>query len=310
MRILLIGQAQFGQAVFEALQAAGERIVGVSAPPVDRRGAPDPLWRTARDAGLPLFETARLKRPEVYEELAALEPDLGVMAFVTQILPERVLDLPRHGTIQYHPSLLPRHRGRTAIAWAIAQGDATTGVTIFWVDKGIDTGPILLQREVPIGPDDTTASLYFNTLFPLGVEALVEATRLVRQGRAPRIPQDNALATYEHPFGDEHALIDWRRPARETYALVRAANPQPGAFTLLDGKRLRIFDARLSPEPPASPPGLVTGADDAGLRVALPDATLLVQRVAFDGGPKMPALEFLRAAGLRLPFSLDGVRPL
>ncbi len=310
MRILLIGQAQFGQAVFEALRAAGERIVGVSAPPVDRRGAPDPLWRIASEAGLPLFETARLKRAEVYEELAALEPDLGVMAFVTQILPERVLDLPRHGTIQYHPSLLPRHRGRTAIAWAIAQGDATTGVTIFWVDKGIDTGPILLQREVPIGPDDTTASLYFNTLFPLGVEALVEATRLVREGRAPRIPQDDALATYEHPFGDEHALIDWHLPSQATYALVRAANPQPGAYTLLDGKRLRIFDARLTPELPAAPPGFVTGADGAGLRVALPDATLVVQRVAFDGGPKMPALEFVRAAGLRVPFSLDGARPI
>jgi methionyl-tRNA formyltransferase len=310
VRILLIGQARFGEAVFEALRAAGERIVGVSAPPTDRRGAPDPLWRLAGEAGLPRFETPRLKRPEVYEELAALEPDLGVMAFVTQILPERVLSLPRYGTIQYHPSLLPRHRGRTAIAWAIAQGDLTTGVTVFWVDEGIDTGPILLQRKVPIGPDDTTASLYFNTLLPLGVEALVEATKLVREGRAPRIPQDESLATYEHPFGDEHASIDWRRPAREVYALVRAANPQPGAFTLLEGKRLRIFDARLRPEAPASAPGVVTGLDDSGIHVALRDGTLYVQRVAFDGGPKVPAPEFVRAAGLRVPFGLDGVRPL
>lgn len=308
MRILLIGQAQFGAAVFRALQAAGERVVGVSAPPVDRKGEPDPLWLLAEEAGLPRFETARLKRPEVYEELAALEADLGVMAFVTRILPERVLDLPRYGTIQYHPSLLPRHRGRTAIAWAIAQGDEKTGVTIFWVDKGIDTGPILLQREVPIGPDDTTASLYFGTLFPLGVEALVEATRLVREGRAPRIPQDEALATYEHPFGDEHARVDWHRPAREVYALVRAANPQPGAFTLLDGRPLRIFDAGLG-EPAAAPPGLAIDADDHGLRIALRGATLTVRRVAYDGGPKVPALEFLRRSGLRLPFSLDGARP-
>ncbi|HXF51790.1 MAG TPA: methionyl-tRNA formyltransferase [Dehalococcoidia bacterium] len=308
MRILLIGQAQFGEAVFRALQGAGERIVGVSAPPVDRRGQPDPLWRLAEEAGLPRFETARLKRPEVYEELAALEPDLGVMAFVTHILPERVLDLPRHGTIQYHPSLLPRHRGRTAIAWAIAQGDEKTGVTVFWVDKGIDTGPILLQREVPIGPDDTTASLYFGTLFPLGVEALVEATRLVREGRAPRIPQDEALATYEHPFGDEHARIDWNRPAREVYALVRAANPQPGAYTLVEGRTLRIFDARLG-EPAAAPPGLAVDAGEHGLRIALREASLVVQRVAYDGGPKIPAFEFVRQSGLRLPFSLDGVRP-
>lgn len=308
MRILLIGQARFGEAVFQALQEEGERIVGVSAPPADRAGAPDPLWRAAEDAGLPRFETGRLKRPEVYEELAALEPDLGVMAFVTHILPERVLDLPRHGTIQYHPSLLPRHRGRTAIAWAIAQGDSTTGVTVFWVDKGIDTGPILLQREAPIGPDDTTASLYYKTLFPMGVDALVEATKLVREGRAPRIPQDEARATYEHPFGDEHALIDWHRPAREVYALVRAANPQPGALTLLDGRPLRILDCALG-EPAAAPPGLALDATSHGLRIALPDGTLLARRVAFDGGPKISAADFLHATGLRLPFSLDGVRP-
>src|SRR5512141_2346815 len=201
MKIALIGQAAFGKAVFDALLAAGEQIVAVSSI-TGSEERPDPLWAAAGDVGIARFPTGQLKKPDVLDAYAKTAPDLGVMAFVTHILPERVLDLPPHGTIQYHPSLLPRHRGISAMHWAIRQGNERTGLTIFWVDKGIDTGPVLLQREAAIDPDDTVGSLYFDKLFQPGVEALVESVRLVREGAAPRIAQDEALATYEPPADD------------------------------------------------------------------------------------------------------------
>src|SRR3954454_25402547 len=135
MRIAIIGQAAFGEAVFGALRGAGEDIVAVSSV-AGSRERPDPLWAAAQAADVPVFPTGKLKQPDVLEAYAATRPDLCVMAFVTHILPERVLTAPPMGTIQYHPSLLPRHRGRSAINWAIRMGDAATGVTIFWVDAG------------------------------------------------------------------------------------------------------------------------------------------------------------------------------
>ena len=256
MRIALIGQAAFGHAVFTALRDANEQIVAVSS----ITGAPerpDPLWAAAQEANIPAFPTGDLKKSAVLDAYAATKPDLGVMAFVTHILPERVLDLPARGTIQYHPSLLPRHRGISSMHWAIHQGETKTGLTVFWVDKGIDTGPILLQRETHITPDDTVGSLYFDRLFPMGVEALTEAVRLVREGAAPRVPQDDALATYDPPADDSNSAIDWSRPAAEVYNLIRGSNPTPGAHARLGGRMVRIFDAQLTPDISSEPPGTI-----------------------------------------------------
>ena len=314
MRIALIGQAAFGDAVFGALRAAGEDIVAVSSiTGTDER--PDPLWAAAGAAGIERFPTARLKKDEVLEAYAATEPELCVMAFVTHILPERVLTAPRLGTIQYHPSLLPRHRGISSMHWAIRQGDATTGLTIFWVDAGIDTGPILLQREVPIGPDDTVGSLYFDKLFQPGVEALVESVRLVREGRAPRIEQDDALATYEPPADDSNSGIVWMRPAREVYDLIRGSSPSPGAHAVLYGTRVRIFDARLTlfddpedtggtlttggKEYPAGP-GTILASEQDRIDVALLGGVLHVHRVQRIGGKKVSAPEFASEMGVEV----------
>ncbi len=247
MRIALIGQAAFGHAVFSALRDAGEQIVAVSSV-TGTAERPDALWAAAQEANIPSFPTGDLKKADVLEAYATTKPDLGVMAFVTHILPERVLDLPTRGTIQYHPSLLPRHRGISSMHWAIRQGETNTGLTVFWVDKGIDTGPILLQRETHITPDDTVGSLYFDRLFPMGVDALTEAVRLVREGSAPRIKQDDALATYDPPADDSNSAIDWSRPATEVYNLIRGSNPTPGAHARLGEHTVRIFDARLTPD--------------------------------------------------------------
>jgi methionyl-tRNA formyltransferase len=276
---------------------AGEDIVAVSSVEGTPE-RPDPLWASARDAGMPVFPTGALKKRAVLDEFAAAAPDLGVMAFVTHILPERVLELPKLGTIQYHPSLLPKHRGINSMHWAIRHGDPVTGLTVFWVDRGIDTGPILLQREVEIGPDDTVASLYFERLFGMGVEALVDAVRLAREGNAPRIPQEESQATYEPPVDDANSAIDWSRPAREVYNLIRGSNPTPGAIARFGGEIVRIFDARLRDDAPSAPPCTITEIHSDALDVALGDGTLRVMRVQAEGQKKLAAAEWAAGAGV------------
>ncbi len=310
MKIALIGQAAFGKAVFDALLAAGEQIVVVSSI-TGSEERPDPLWAAAGDAGIARFPTGQLKKPDVLDAYAATAPELGVMAFVTHILPERVLDLPARGTIQYHPSLLPRHRGISAMHWAIRQGDDATGLTIFWVDKGIDTGPVLLQREAAIGADDTVGSLYFDKLFQPGVEALVEAVRLVREGAAPRVAQDEALATYEPPADDSNSAIDWSRPAQELYNLIRGSNPTPGAHAMLRGERVRIFDARMTPaEEWRAAPGTIMAVEDGRIDVALAGGILHAQRLQRIGGKKLPAPEFAAEMGIEVGDAFEnGVAP-
>lgn len=297
MRIVLIGQAAFGEKVLDTFLARGECVVGVFCPP-DTPARPDPLRVLAERRGRPVFQPPKLRGAGVFEQYAALQPDLTVMAFVTDIVPERFLSLPRLGTIQYHPSLLPRHRGGSAIHWAVIQGETETGLTIFWPDRGIDTGPILLQKRVAIGPDDTTGSLYFNTLFPLGVAALAEAVDLVRAGTAPRRPQDEALATQEPLCTEALTHIVWDRPAGQVYNLIRGANPQPGAVTGWRGRRLKLFDCQ--PRGLARParPGEVLSVGPEGFEVAAADGALLIKRVQLEGQAKLKASDFSAAEAL------------
>lgn len=310
MRLSIIGQAAFGEAVLRALRDDGHEIVAVSSVPGTPE-RPDPLWKAAEDAGIPVFPTGRLKRDDVLRAYEATRPELCVMAFVTHILPERALAAPRLGSIQYHPSLLPRHRGRSAMHWAIRMGETNTGVTIFWVDEGIDTGPVLLQRECEIAPDDTVGSLYFDKTFPLGVEALVESVRLVRDGKAPRLPQDESHATYEPPAEDENSGIAWMRPAREIYNLIRGSNPQPGAHCVLYATRVRIFDCALTEtEEPAAAPGTVLRVRDGQVDIALMGAILHAKRLQRDGGKKLGAEEFAAEMGIEIGDGFEDARPL
>jgi methionyl-tRNA formyltransferase len=301
VRVVVIGQAAFGEAVFKALSGAGEEIVGVCAPATREGTRTDPLRAAAESDGLTVLETRALRDPAVFATYAAWQPELLVMAFVTDILRENVLELPIRGSIQYHPSLLPRHRGNSAINWAIMWGENRTGLTIFWPDKGIDTGPLLLQREVEIGPDDTTGSLYFNKLFPMGVEAMADAVKMVRLGTAPRIAQDEWLATYERPCRDDEAKIDWSRPAGEIYNQIRACNPQPGAWTMHGDAVLRLFDCeRGAAAPGAGLVGQVLSVDESGITVALVRATLLIKRVQPAGGPKVAAAAYASTSELKV----------
>lgn len=297
MRITLIGQAAFGEAVLKALLERGEEVVGVYVPP-DVPGRRDPLKELALSEGIPVFQPPRMRDPKVYSGYKELSPDLGIMAFVTDIVPGTILNCPRLGTIQYHPSLLPRHRGASAINWAIINGDTSTGLTIFWPDEGIDTGPILLQKEVAIDPDDTVGSLYFNKLFPLGVEAIIEAVEAVSTGAAPRCAQDESQASYEPPCREEHAIIQWAQPASQVYNLIRGTNPQPGASTDFGGEKLRIFDCELRPSTREANPGEIIAVTGDGFLVAALGGAILVKRVQPSGSPKIVASEFVGSAGM------------
>jgi methionyl-tRNA formyltransferase len=298
MRIVVHGQQAFGRAVLERLLANGEDVVAVFSAP-DKEGRPrDPLAELAGGRGLPLHQPASWKTPEAKALMARYRPDLCMMAYVTLFVPQDVIDLPTKGTFQYHPSLLPQHRGPSSINWPIIQGKTKTGLTIFWPNEGLDEGPILLQKEVAIGPDDTLGSLYFNRLFPMGVDAMMEALELVRAGKAPAIPQDESQATYESWCGKKDARIDWSKPASEIYNLIRGCNPQPGAWTTHNGAVTQIFDCALSEG--GCEPGEVLEIASAGVRVATADVTITIKRVRNSTGQKISAAEWVAEAGVRL----------
>ena len=298
MRIVLIGQAAFAEKALTTLYERGEQIAHVFAPSDTAGGRRDPLKQKALELGLPLSQPTSFRGDACYDSFKSLDADLTVMAFVTIIVPERILYAPRFKSICFHPSLLPRHRGASAINWAIIHGDTETGVTWFWPDKGIDTGPLLLQQRVPIGPDDTTGSLYFNALFPLGIETMCDAIDLIKAGKAPAIVQDEKLATYESPCRDEHAEVDFSKTAREVHNLIRGCDPQPGAYASIKGKRIRLYDATLvEGARPQAGRGTIISIDDAGMNIALDDGALLVRRVRFDPGPKKVAPAELVATG-------------
>ena len=225
----------------------GENVVAVYVAPEKEGAKADPLKEAALAAKLPVFQPASYRKPEVWEEFKALKPDLQVMAFVTLFVPEDFLNIPTHGSIQYHPSLLPAYRGAIAINWPIILGEKETGLSIFWPDNGLDTGDVLLQKKTPIGPNDTLGTVYFDRLFPMGVEAMLEAVDLVKAGKAPRIKQDESKATYEGRCGPDNAHIDWGKSWRQIDPLIRGCNPAPGAWSTLDGKQLQNLRRQADP---------------------------------------------------------------
>jgi len=295
MKIIVNGQQAFGKAVLEALLGRDEEIVGVYCGP-DKGERVDPIKEAAVENKLPVFQPKSYKNPEVWDQMRSLEPDLCVMAYVTLFVPEEALNIPKLGSIQYHPSLLPLHRGPSSINWPIIWGSKKTGLSIFWPDNGLDTGPILMQKEVEIGDDDTLGSLYFNHLFPMGVESMLESVDLVRDGKAPKIPQDESKATYEGWCRHDDVQIDWSKSTQEVWNLIRGSNPQPGAWTRHAGNTVKIFDCAKQPAADGAKPGEVTAADDDGIAVACGDGQLRIERLRPEGGKKVTAAEYLAAS--------------
>ena len=291
-RIAITGQAAFGKSVLEKLLGNGESVVGIFCPP-DVEGRPvDPIKSLALENGIDVFQFKRMRAPEAIEAFETLNVDLGVMAFVTDIVPQEILNAPAHGTIQYHPSLLPKHRGPSSINWPIIQGETKTGISIFWPDDGLDTGPILMQKEVDIGPDDTLGSIYFGGLFVMGVDAMAESDQLVKDGSAPRILQDESEHTYEGWCKAEDAKIDWGRHVDEVYNLVRGADPSPGANTTLDGLSIQFYDASKNQVTHEQAPGTILAISDNRIEIAADGGSISICRLKPEAATKMTASDW------------------
>ncbi|MEE7506198.1 methionyl-tRNA formyltransferase [Methylobacterium sp. C33D] len=302
MRIAFIGQQDFGKAVLEAFLARGDEVAAVFCAPEKPGAKPDVLKTAAVEKGLTVFQFPSLKSPEAEDAMRGLNADIGIMAYVLQFAPQSFVNIPKHGTIQYHPSLLPRYRGPSSINWPIARGELQTGLTIFRPTDGLDEGPVILQKTCPIGADATLGDIYFDNLFPMGVAAMLEAADLVVAGQHVEIDQDEDAASYEGWFRAAEAEIHWSSHAEQIYNLIRAANPAPGAWTTHGGKKLQIFDCSLNRirklADVVGKPGEVVAVDDEGFSVCAQGGRIEVRKVKAEGGKKVAAAEFAREAGL------------
>lgn len=308
LRIAFFGQAAFGKDVYERLVAQGHEIVGVYTPPEGKR--PDPLAEAARARGDTLVQAKRFRRkhgdafepiPELLAGYQALGAELNVMAFVTAILPAEIVEHPEHGSLCFHPSLLPKFRGGNALAWQIIAGETESGVTVFRPDAGVDTGPIVVQKSgVAIEPGDTAGSLYFKKLYPLGVEALAEAVDAVAGGTAEFVSQDETHASHQGLLSDADARLDWSQPAAELDRLARGCDPQPGAWAERVGEVVRLYDVLLEPGPSDDVPGSVLGFAEGAVRIAALGGCLRVGRLKLGEGRKLVAAEAGLTLGERL----------
>jgi len=302
MKIAIIGQQDFGKAVLEAFLGRRHEVAGVFCAPEKPGAKADPLKAAAQERGLKVWQFASLRSPEAHEAMQALGADLGIMAYVLQFAPDSFVKIPRLGTIQYHPSLLPCYRGPSSINWPIIKGDTRTGLTIFRPTEGLDEGPIVLQKECDIGPDETLGDVYFNKLSPMGVSAMLEAADLVFAGKHRETAQDESKASYEGWCREAEARIHWAQHVDLVYNLIRGCNPAPGAWTTLNGKKLAIFDARKHLfrrfADVAGKIGEVSDMTEASFKVTAQGGMIEVLRARGADGKKLPGGEFARAAGL------------
>ena len=306
LRIALFGQAAFAKDVLDGLLAAGHDVVGVFAPPEGRR--PDPLAQAAEEAGLPLFRPRFYRKksgeaiPARVEEHAKLGAELNLLAYVTAFVPTEILEAPVHGSLCFHPSLLPAYRGGAAIPWQIILGAEEAGVTVFRPDDGVDTGPIVVQKGgVAIGPEATAGSLYFQELYPLGIQACLEAVAAVDDGSAVYRAQEEAGASHQGLVDEAASRIDWGQDAVTLDRLIRGCDPQPGAHALRGDEPVRLFDARLEAgETSPEPAGTVLEGADGRLQVAVQGGVISFARARVGAGAKVAAGESGLAPGDRL----------
>jgi methionyl-tRNA formyltransferase len=296
MRIVVHGQEAFGKAVLEKLLERKENVVAVCCAP-DKAGRPeDPLKVFAIEKGLPVHQPKSWKTPEALELMKSFNADVCMMAYVLLFVPQPVLDAPRLGTFQYHPSLLPAHRGPSSINWPIAMGKTRTGLSIFWPNEGLDEGPILIQKSVEIGPDETLGDVYFKKLFPMGVDAMIEGLELVRAGVKLKHTQNLADGSYESWFKKDLAELNWSKAVAEVYNVIRAANPAPGAWSTVKGQQVDIFDS--AKVAGSGTPGEVLSIDSQGMTIAAGGGAILAKRVRGADGKKVSAAEWAKAAGV------------
>lgn len=299
MRIVFIGQAPFGKESLEALLNQGEDVVGViTVEDAPGQKYPNPVKDCALEHNLELYQSNYLKKGEAIDWVRQRQPDLLVLGFVTAFVPLEMINLAKFGGINYHPSLLPKYRGGSAINWAIISGETETGVTIHFIDEGVDTGPILLQEKVAITPDDTVKSVYFKKLYPLGIKMIAEAVRLIREGQPIGLDQDDRKSSFQPLITPADTVIDWSQPTGQVYNLIRGSNPSPGAVTTLRGQTCKLFDAAAGDLKGLA--GVVLEIGDESFTVATGDGSITIFSAQSPGQKKQPAGEFGAAIGLKV----------
>jgi len=302
MKIAIIGQQDFGKAVLEAFLARGDTVAAVFCAPEKEGARPDALRAAAQERGIKVNQFKSLRAPEAIQAMKDANAEIGIMAFVLQFAPQELVTIPRHGTIQYHPSLLPKYRGPSSINWPIIKGEIETGLTIFRPSDGLDEGAVILQKKTPLSTEDTLGTVYFDRLFPLGVSAMLEAADLVVAGKHTETVQDESQASYEGWCRTAEARIDWAKPVDHVYNLIRGCNPAPGAWTTHNGKKLQIFDARKILfrrfADVTGKIGEVTDVSAQSFKVTAQGGVVEVLKARFEDGKKLGGGEVAQAGGL------------
>ena len=303
MRLIVMGRQAFGKDVLELLLSTGtDEVVAVYCEP-DKEGKPqDPIKEFALEKCLPVHQPSNFNDQETLSTLASFDADLMVMAFVNVFVPQDARETPKMGSICFHPSLLPKYRGPSAVNWPIIMGDTTSGYSWFYPSDGLDEGDSLMQWECPLGPDDTVIDLYFKKIYPSSVSSVLEVCDLFRSGNPPRIVADEAQASYERRCTKKHAHIDWHKPVAQVYNLIRGTNPAPGAWTTLDGNEISVYDSRRIDGDGLS--GRVMAISEEGVTVQCIGGRILLKRVKASGGTKQPAAEWAEAIGLNVKDNL------
>ena len=295
MRLIVMGQQAFGKDVLaKLLDAAKDEIVAVYCEP--DKDKVDPIKDFALENGIPVEQPAHFKDDTTLAKLKSFNADLMVMAFVNVFVPEAARDTPKQGSICFHPSLLPLHRGPSAVNWPIIMGREESGYSWFYPTDGLDEGDVLLQWQCPLGADDTVIDLYFKKIYPSAVDSVLEVCKLFRGGNPPHIKQDESQATYERRCTKKHAHIDWFKPVDQVYNLIRGTNPAPGAWTTHAGEELSVYDSAIVPGDGVA--GRVMEISDDGVAIQSVGARILVKRVKPKGGAKVAASEWAASCKL------------
>ncbi len=300
LRTVFMGTPAFAVSTLRTVLTSGVNLVGVYTQPDRPKGrgnvlTPPPVKVLAQEHGIPVFQPFKLREPAAVEELRRLAPDLVVVVAFGQILPKSVLEIPRHGCINVHASLLPKYRGASPINKAIMDGESVTGITTMLMDVGLDTGPMLVKKSIPIGEEETAGELH-DRLALLGAETMAETLDRLFAGTLAPQPQDDALSTYAPMLKKEDGRIDWSRPAREIHNQVRGLDPWPGAYTFLRGETLKI--ARTAVENGEGAPGTVVAVGADGVRIACGQGVLRVGELQLPGKKRLAAGEFLKGRAL------------
>ncbi|HEY6872842.1 MAG TPA: methionyl-tRNA formyltransferase [Geobacteraceae bacterium] len=295
LRLVFMGTPEFACPTLQKLIERGEEILAVVTQPDRPKGrgqqfAPPPVKVLAQQHGIAVLQPVKVRAPEFVEQMRELAPDLIVVVAFGQILPKTLLEIPRHGCINVHASLLPRYRGAAPINWCIINGETESGVTTMQMDVGLDTGDMLVKKATPIDPDEDSSSLH-DRLAAIGAAALDETLGLLLAEKLVPEKQDDALSCYAPMLKKEDGLIDWAKGAQAIKNLVRGVTPWPGAFTHLDGKTVKVYRAAVGTG--SGMPGTVLRADRRGIEIACGSGSILIEELQLEGRKRLAAGEFL-----------------